>query len=88
MKPLIFLVLLFVSLGAVGTMDYQDQQALEDFKREYVVITDEKGLPRLLSLKEDRELMELYDGFQQEGKNHGYVHSANTTVAVRNVSGK
>lgn len=47
----IWLFLFAAILGLVGTMDYRDQVAVEEFRHEYVVITDDQGEPQLVARK-------------------------------------
>ena len=45
------LVVFLVVLGRVGEMDRRDQEAVEEFGREWVAVHDENGEPLLISVK-------------------------------------
>jgi hypothetical protein len=41
-------VIIFAVLGVVGNMDRHDQEAAEQFRREWMTISDESGCPQLV----------------------------------------
>lgn len=44
-------VLFFLVLGRIGEMDRRDQEAAEEFGREWMAVHDENGEPRLVSVR-------------------------------------
>ncbi len=84
----IMVLLGFALLGVVGTMDRHDEEAVAEFKRDFVVVMDEQGEPQLVSLKEARETLALYDGFGGRERRHDatavrYVPKPQGVRAVR-----
>jgi len=72
MKKLLLGVLFFAVLGIVGivgTMTRNDEESVEEFKREFVVM-DAQGVPQLVSLKDHRKLLELYDALAKKEMQH------------------
>jgi hypothetical protein len=46
------LLVVIVALGIAGTMEYEDAQKVEEFRREYRPIVDAQGSPRVVLASE------------------------------------
>jgi hypothetical protein len=56
-RPGIAMLLLLAGLALCGTMDYQDQRAVSEFRQEWRIVVDAQGEPQLVPVGDCDELL-------------------------------
>lgn len=57
----IWLFIFMAALGVVGTMDYHDQIAVEEFRKDYAIVTDDHGEPQLVEVQNAKPMRKVQE---------------------------